>query len=370
MKKAFILGLGILFSIGLSTTACESNNPQKKIDGLGAYKETAKANLAAYVEALEPGNYSDGNWTAIEGIANRGKENIDTATTNQDVDTALAATKDAIDMVDKDSNMKWTNENAVYADIKAGFETDILEDIEGSFSTLSFRKVYVAEKVAKNVNFFWPPLVLLFILEDGGLEKQQAFREFLNQDTRITSTRNSRDLPFETVNTRRIERAKDTIAVGETLTLEAKGNFDAYHQPFDFNGLLVKPANFAASKTYTAADFPQVNLKSVEARNNGWLYMELATGGYFNVVKAIDTLSRLSTTEEVIPDKSDALIPPGPPLFIWQISDKEIADFVEGVLWGDYPKAVIKGMKPGKVIVEYVDHSYCEITVTESAIFE
>ncbi len=57
-------------------------------------------------------------------------------------------------------NLEWTNDNSVYAFVKAGFESDILEDIEVAFETLDFQKVYVIEK---NVNVC-TPLVLLFIL--------------------------------------------------------------------------------------------------------------------------------------------------------------------------------------------------------------
>ncbi|MCL2139599.1 MAG: hypothetical protein FWH41_08755 [Treponema sp.] len=99
MKKAFVLGMGILFSIGLFTTACTSDDTGDDVKipfGLAEYKEDAKAKLAAYVETLEPNDYSGENWAAIEAIANRGKENIDTASDKQGVDSMLAAAKDEI----------------------------------------------------------------------------------------------------------------------------------------------------------------------------------------------------------------------------------------------------------------------------------
>ena len=249
-------------------------------------------------------------------------------------------------------NLEWTNDNAVYAFVKAGFESDILEDIEGAFETLDFQKVYVIEK---NVNVC-TPLVLLFILDEG-TSNQQEFIDLLSQDTRINHANKSRDLPFETVDTRYIDKAKDIITTGETLTLEMRGNRSYYYQTFSFEGLLVKPTK---NKTYTAANFP-VDIKSVETRDNGWLYLELETGGYFEVIKAADILSRLSTIEKVELDRSllDLSLPVPP---TWELSNYTIAEFVEGVLWDDYPKAVIRGLKAGKVTIDF-NGVTCEITV-------
>jgi len=100
MKKKFILGLAILFSIGLSTTACESNNPQKETDGLAEYKEDAKAKLTAYIETLEPDDYSDGNWALVQAAFMAGKKAIDAAADNTEVDTALNAAFKEIHLVD------------------------------------------------------------------------------------------------------------------------------------------------------------------------------------------------------------------------------------------------------------------------------
>lgn len=253
-----------------------------------------------------------------------------------------------------DDSLEWTNENAVYASIKAGFENEILQDVEASFSTLSFQKVYI---VAKNINVY-TPLALLFVLNESGASKQQEFRELLMQDSRVNHASNSRDLPFEPINTCRIEGEKNTITVGETLILEVKGNRDYYYQPFGFNGLFVKLLNFLEEKIYKISDFPQVNLKSIETWGNGWLYLELATEDYFNVVKAIDKLSRLSTIEKVEPDKSEiTFIPPA----IWEISDYSVAVFLESE-GGAVSRAIVKGIKAGKVTVNFAGISY-EITV-------
>lgn len=256
----------------------------------------------------------------------------------------------ACNQLEEGETFEWTNENAIYAYVKAGHETEIINDVEAAFGSLSFEKVYVVQKQIDAST----PLELLFVLEENGSEKQQDFIDLLNKDSRISHARKSRDLPFDTVDNRHIDKVKDTIAVGETLILEAKGNIDYYVQPFNREGFLIKPM---ISKTYTVADFPHVDLKSVVERDNGWLYLELTSEGYFEVIKAIDTLSRLSTIKSAMPERElISIIPP-----VWNISDSTIAIF-ESTNYGGAPSAVIRGIKSGKVIVDF-DGVSCEITV-------
>ena len=121
----------------------------------------------------------------------------------------------------------------------------------------------------------------------NGTITQNEFVDLLEQDERINHANSWRDLPFETVDTRYIEKEKDTISVGETLQLTLKGGIDYYVQPFDFNGFFIKPI---ATKQYNVQSFPGVVLKFVKEENDGWLYLELEKGGYFNVVMACDTV--------------------------------------------------------------------------------
>ena len=244
-------------------------------------------------------------------------------------------------------DLAWTNDNAVYAYIKAGFENEILKDVEGAFESLPFQKVYVTEK---NTNE-WTPLALLFILDEA--ENQQEFIRLLKQDERINHTRICRDLKFETVDTRYIEKEKDTIAVGEEMRLTLKGYRDAYIQPFDFGGLFAKPSS---NKNYSVKDFRGIDLKSVIKQDNGWLYFELAEENYFNIIKAADILSRLPEMEKVELDTSNVTLIPPP---IWEISDETVAS-----LSNDYnlEYILIKGLKPGEVTVEFAGVS-CKIKV-------
>ncbi|MBE7078777.1 MAG: hypothetical protein E7380_02815 [Clostridiales bacterium] len=250
----------------------------------------------------------------------------------------------------KNEELVWTNENSVYAYVKAGYEDDILKDIEGAFRSLPFQEVYVAEK---NTNE-WTPLSLLFILDERGTITQKEFIALLERDERINHATSVRDIPFETVDTRYIEREKDTISVGETLQLTLMGYMDYYVQPFDFKGFFIKPAT---EKQYNVQSFPDVALKSVTETNDGWLYLELEEEGYFNVVKACDKVARLSEIEKVEKDKRKvvSVIPP-----IWQVSDETIVKIE--INSENYAIAEIKGLKSGKVTVDYAGVK-CEITV-------
>lgn len=247
-------------------------------------------------------------------------------------------------------NLVRANENAVYAYVNAGYENDILADVEGSFSSLSFQKVYVAEK---NTNE-WTPLILLFVLNDGGELTQKELVNLLEEDERINHASAVRDLPFETVDTRYIEKEKDTISVGETLQLTLIGNIDYYVQPFDFKGFFVKPATV---KKYNVKSFPGIELKSITEYEEGWLYLELKEEGYFNVVNACDKVARLSEIESAEKDKRNVVSIINP---IWQASDETIASIETNL--EKYTSVMLTGLKQGKVTIDY-DGVKCEITV-------
>lgn len=254
----------------------------------------------------------------------------------------------------KTDDLVWTNDNAVYAGIKAGYEYDILNDVEGSFQSLRFRKVYVTRK---NTNQ-WEVLNLLFILEEDEAENLLEVLYNLRQDERIYSAWACYDLPFETVDTRCIEKEKDTIAVGESMTLSYKGGFTAYSQPFDFGGLYVKPT---VDKKYTKRDFPGIKLKYIEKTEDGWLYLKLKEENYFDVIKALDIVSRMPTMQTVKTDRIDKTLPVASTP-IWEVSDPTIVKLETN--FEDYGTVVVTGLKPGKVTVGYAG-VYCEITVTE-----
>ena len=142
MKKAFVLSLINLLLVCLAILVCACDNQEKETgslvankenaNDLAAYKEAAKANLTAYVDALSPDDYSYYNWLAIKNIADTGKENIDKATDKQGVDSALAAAKEEIGIIDK--------VNAIQ-ELKLG--------------------VYITEESKKYAGLFFPSIILL-----------------------------------------------------------------------------------------------------------------------------------------------------------------------------------------------------------------
>ena len=250
-------------------------------------------------------------------------------------------------------SLEWNNDNAVYVYINKGYEEEILNNIEKAFEGFDFKKVYVTNKLVTGYN----PLELLFVLNESGVNKQLEFIELLENDERVASARICRDLPFETVDTRYIECEKTTIAVGETLTLEVKGSIDYFVPPYEENGIYIQLYDYNDTKVYTTADFPFLNLKKIESitnTNGNFLYLELANGGYYNLIKAANLLALDKSIENVMINKYIiTIIPP-----IWQVSDETIVEIVDL----SNPKITIKGLLRGVVELEYASVSI-EITV-------
>lgn len=267
----------------------------------------------------------------------------------------------------KTDDLTWTNDNAVYAYVKEGYEDDILEDVEGAFDSLSFQRVYITQKEVSG----YTPLRLLFVLKENETTYKQEFMDILEQDERIRYVRECYDLPFEPIDTRCIEREKDTIAVGEAMTITYKGSFTAYTQQFDFGGLCVKPMT---DKEYKAKDFPGIPVKSIEkihgglvykdgwVYEDGWIYLELKRENYFDVIKALDILARMPTIQAVEPYSIITLPASLSSSSSWEVSDPTIVRL--DIDFDDYRIAKIRGLKPGKVTVG-LNGVECEITVTE-----
>lgn len=244
-------------------------------------------------------------------------------------------------------DLVWANDNAVYAYVKTDFENEIFKNVEGAFDNVNFQKVYITNKTPKN-------LTLLFILEENDVADTREFIDVLSRDERISGVIPCRDLPFESVDTRYIEKEKDTLSVGEEMVLTlVAGKHEYYIQQFDFGGLFVKPKEV---KNYSVRDFKGINIKSVNERENGWLYLELAKENYFDVIKALDNLSRIATFEEVKADTSKVWHLPPP---YWEVSDTNVAEIKANE---DYYTATIKGLKPGEVSVGF-DGVRCNIVI-------
>lgn len=128
------------------------------------------------------------------------------------------------------------------------------------------------------------------------------------------------------------------------MVIEVTGDCKYFHPPFRYEGLKVRPANLDREKTYTVNDFPYLDFTSVSKGFND-LYLELTEPGYFNVMHVADILSRMDDFEEV----RFGVIDIAPPLWLWNISDKTIADFVDEQK--EYSKTTIIGLSPDEVSV-------------------
>lgn len=342
-KKISIFTIMVIMLLGIfGLTGCSNGS-------LSDYKNLKLSELQSYSHAKGQHNYSESSWEEVCKALTNGKASIKKSLSRISVNKACKKAKKIMNVVERnDINLEWTNENIVYASVRLEFENDILQDITVSFKNLHYKKVYVTKKYISEVS----SLELLFILEESS--NREEFIDILKQDKRILHVYIWRDLPYETIDTTHMERSKDTITVGETLTLQPKGHFDAYIQRFSFNSVIIQPMT---DKICEAEDFP-FDIKSIEKRSNGWLFLELATENYFNVIKTLDIVSRLSYIEKVDKDYSNIISIPPPE---WCLSNWSIVkfDFIDN---GNSPIAVIKGIKAGTVRVNYgaVD---CLITV-------
>ena len=358
MKKVLrIVCVAVMLLLSLSLFACQSVNITAGIE-LARHKADAKEALESYAEEKGQDNYSAVNWAAIGGLVAEGKTAIDAAKSEVQVDSAVATAKIGIDAVPKDSsNLEWTNEQSVYAVVKAQYVSEVLANVEDAFKNYKFKDVYVRGKTIATPQTL--PLTVLFVLDESGVENQKAFEELLHFDERISATWDCRDLPFETVDTRYLDVAKDIIEVDEVLEISMKGFLNAHHSPFEFNGVWVTLTNFNENKTYKSSDFPQVKVAYVEGQK-GKFFLKLSEPSYFNVIKAADALSRVSTIKSVEFDYGNVISPPPP---IWKISDRMVAEFVDELGWVHHDKPVtIIGLKAGKVTIS-LDDVRCEITV-------
>lgn len=245
----------------------------------------------------------------------------------------------------------WNNENAVYASVESQYVNAVLVDVEKAFESLSFNAVFIV-KMDISIN---PHLLLLFILNDN---KQQEFIDLLSLDGRINSSYKCRDLPFDSTDNRYLDIITNNIKVGETLEIIEKGEYNHYCQQFYHEGILIELSNYDANKVYLIDDFPFVDIASVGKSIRGRLYLELKKPGYYNVIKTLDILARLSIIKSVEPVYFDVVQP------VWEISDRAIIDFVDEKQKYNLGMTKVVGLRPGEVTIYYSGLNYI-ITVTD-----
>ena len=235
---------------------------------------------------------------------------------------------------------KWENDVALYVEICFEDSYPTLKEIEKTFGNYKYARMCLVNKSVENTL----SITMLFVFDS--VTDKETFNNQVKNDIEAINTRNCRDLPFETVDTRRIECEKDIIEVGESTTLEIKGTKDYYVQPFDFCGFLVLPKKSLQSKEYKISDFPQVDLQEIETLENGWLYFHLNSSDYFGLINSIDAISRLDMFDKTEFDKRETtLIPPSN----WEFSATDIVEIVEN----GSGKIVVKGVSKGEVEINF-----------------
>lgn len=240
------------------------------------------------------------------------------------------------------SKTQWENDVALYVDLYFEDSYPTSNDIENTFKNYKYTRMYLVNKSVENT----PSITLLFIFDS--VSDKETFDNQVKNDIEIAYTRNCRDIPYESIDTRYIECEKDIIEIGESISLEIKGTKNYYVQPFDFNGFLVLPKKSLQSKEHNISDFPQIDLQEIEILENGWLYFHLNSSDYYSLINSIDAISRLDMFEKVEFDKREiTLIPPSN----WDFSDRNIVEIVEF----DYSsgKIIVKGISKGEVLINF-----------------
>ena len=235
--------------------------------------------------------------------------------------------------------MSWTNEQAVYAIIKSEFKNEVIKDINNSFKNLNYNEVYIVEKN----NNYDNELKLLFILNSN--DNREEFKHKLLENESINYITDCYDLPFSTIDNRYIECEKSNIEIGEIISIQVKGSKVSYTKQFSYKGFFVKPHNVEDNVIYSVSDFKNISLKNIEKLENGWLYFELETDNYFDLIKSVDKISRLHNIEKVELDRTDVTLIPPP---VWTVSNNEILEIIES-----NETISIKGLSKGETIIEY-----------------
>lgn len=235
----------------------------------------------------------------------------------------------------KEDDLIWTNENAVYVSIEKEYKDEILRNVEQYFKNYEYKKIYISEIEADD----YTDLILLFVLNEG--QDRLEFKKLIEKDKEIEYVFLGKYIPYEKINTQYVEIEKNVISVGEMVEFAIKGNYDAYSQPFSFNAFYIKPKD--TSKEYKIRDFPEIGLVKIEKdKYSEWLRFVIETNDYFSLIKAMDKIARLSKVEKIKYER-EAIADIFPTSLIY-VDNPKIAELI--LLNG---KKYLKGLEPGKV---------------------
>jgi len=272
-----------------------------------------------------------------------------------------------------DAECLWADDNAVYVYFcEDNYIKEILADVRVAFPLIDIKNYYITSYNSDN-GVMSGYLSLLLVLNDG-TNRSDAI-SLLNSDSRVGYAYACGDVPFENVNTFRLEVSSHTAEVEGTVNIKPEGERKEYRSPIMFDRFIVSLKE-TEEKKYTPADFPQADI--INAGQYEWLgktYFELTlkTPGYFEVIKAVtafasDPAFRVAETINIDYDMYDEKPEPG-----WKVYDISSGyDYPYELAENDDGSVDITFLKAGKVAVTYTRSIYtvsCQITVNEPAVF-
>lgn len=232
----------------------------------------------------------------------------------------------------------WTNSNSFYIYVKEEYTFDELKNIENSFNSYDFEKIYVV-----NINKSDGILVLLVVFDELKYDYSDLYSKIMTDDI-VSSVSYCYDVPFESSDDRYIDCTKNCINVGEEIIMELKGRKKVYIPQFSFNSFFCKAKN---NKKVRMEELKKVGIISIESKDNGWLLFNLETNDYFKLVKVMDAVSGMDFVNEINVDKSEITIPPPS---IWQTSNNDVIEIID--ISDDYSKIKVIGKSIGEAFIE------------------
>lgn len=134
---------------------------------LAEYKYAAKAEIESYIQELEPNNYSSESWELILRYVEDGKSAIDTAKSDADVDSIVAAIKNEVGSVSEGKIInynaimygnpykvrKWINDDFYENNLTFGAWSIVLEKYIDDEDYPRFRNLIITEQEAFDTVF-------------------------------------------------------------------------------------------------------------------------------------------------------------------------------------------------------------------------
>lgn len=256
----------------------------------------------------------------------------------------------------------WTNENSLVVTMKKPVAD------KRSWSPADFPEAEVTQ-ILYTSYMKGESLELLLVVRLADGDTLEAAANRLKENAGVETVQPNREVPFESVLVPTYTKIQ--LRVGETMELGILGGH--LYAPNRSSPIALMTEE---TKTFTTADFPDLELERVEkgdsyesGKNTWYLYLKKAE--YFNEIKAVDSLIQSGRFNIVC---LDGLEYPGYVESQWTVETPDIAD-IKSVDSGEYGKAadgrniVVKALRPGKTTLKYSYYNqasgsaFCEVEV-------